>query len=188
MKTKFCFALALLAFTAVAAGAQQQDVGCPMHEKHMAAQAKASVKPDDRPAMRHDSMSAMNERGDKAMGFSQGRTTHHFRLLDDGGAIEVEVNDPRDEASREQIRQHLTQIAQAFTSGDFDLPLFIHDQVPPGVVVMKQLKAEIKYEFENTERGGRVRIKTANAEALAAIRAFLRFQITEHQTGDTTDK
>lgn len=173
----------LLASTAFAASAQQPGaVGCPMHEKHMAAQAKASAKPEDHLSMGHDQFGEMNERGDKAMGFSQSRTTHHFRLLEDGGAIEVEANDRQDAASRASIRQHLSHIAQAFTDGDFDIPMFVHAQVPPGVAVMRKLKAEIKYEFEEMERGGRVRISTANREALAAVRAFLSFQIKEHRT------
>jgi hypothetical protein len=65
--------------------------------------------------------------------------------------------------------------------------MFIHDQVPPGVDAMKRLKAEISYEFEKTESGARVRIKTNNAEALAAVHDFLRFQIKEHQTGDALE-
>jgi hypothetical protein len=195
MKSRFCFAVLLLVYTALAASAQQQQqgAGCPMHEKHMAAQAQASVKPEDNKAMRHDGMDAMkmdamNARGDKAMGFSQGKTTHHFRLLADGGAIEVEANEAQDADSRASIRQHLSHIAQAFADGDFDTPMFIHAQVPPGVAVMKKLRAAIKYEFEETEHGARIRISTANAEALAAIRDFLTFQINEHQTGDQTDK
>jgi hypothetical protein len=188
MKTRFCFAVVLLAFTAFAASAQQPGAGCPMHEKHMAAKAKAAVKPEDHRSMGHDGMEAMNARGDKAMGFAQGKTTHHFRLLADGGAIEVEANDPQDDASRASIRQHLSHIAQAFTDGDFDIPMFVHAQVPPGVPVMKKLRGAIKYEFEETERGARVRISTNNAEALSAIRAFLSFQINEHQTGDPTGK
>ena len=31
----------------------------------------------------------MNERGDHVMGFDHTKTTHHFRLLSDGGSIEV---------------------------------------------------------------------------------------------------
>ena len=30
------------------------------------------------------------------MGFDQARTTHHFLLFTDGGAIDVSVNDPVD--------------------------------------------------------------------------------------------
>jgi hypothetical protein len=133
----------------------------------------------------HDAhLAAVNARGEKAMGFSQTATTHHFILDSDGGVIQVEANDPNDARSREQIRQHLAHVAQAFAAGDFDTPMLVHGRVPPGVPVMSRLKSEISYVYEETERGARVRIKTKNAEALAAVRDFLRFQITDHQTGD----
>lgn len=187
MNSRFYFAVMLLALSTSIANAQQQSAGCPMHEKHLGAQAKASGKSGDEHPMSHDGMKEMNERGDKAMGFAQDKTTHHFRLLTDGGAIEVEANDAQDQASREQIRQHLAHIAQSFSAGDFTTPMFVHDQTPPGVDVMKRLKAEIKYEFENTGRGGRVRIVALSAEARAAVHDFLRFQIKEHQTGDSLE-
>jgi hypothetical protein len=131
-----------------------------------------------------DSMAEMNMRGEREMGFSQTQTTHHFRLLKDGGAIEVEVNETKDTAMRDHVRQHLKEIAQAFSGGDFATPFAVHAQVPPGVPVMKQLKAAIKYEYEETAGGGRVRISTGNSEALSAVQEFLRFQIREHRTGD----
>ena len=49
---------------------------------------------------------------------------------------------------------------------------------------MQKLKTEITYEFEEIDRGAAVRISTKNADALQAIHAFLRSQITEHKTGD----
>ena len=45
-----------------------------------------------------------------------------------------------------------------FSNGNFDAPMLVHAQNPPGVEVMKQLKAEITYEYEETKRGGRIRI------------------------------
>ena len=71
-----------------------------------------------------------------------------------------------------------------FSQGNFSIPMFVHDQTPPGVETMKQQKGAITYKYEQTERGGRVRISTGNGEALKAIHEFLRFQIQEHQTGD----
>lgn len=185
MSSKLYFVLALLALGGLAANAQQQSgTGCPLHEKHRGAQTKASGKTEDTHAVHHDKIKEMNERGDKAMGFAQNKTTHHFRLMPDGGAIEVEANDSQDTASRDKIRTHLEHISQMFSEGNFDAPMLTHDQTPPGVPVMQRLKAEIKYEFEQTERGARVRIKTNNAQALAAVHDFLRFQIKEHETGD----
>lgn len=147
-------------------------------------QSKPQQQIPDCPMMKKTGMEGMNERGDQGMGFSQEKTTHHFYLTKTGGVIQVEANDPKDSVSRDQIRQHLKHIAMMFAEGNFDIPMFVHDLVPPGVPVMKQLKAEIKYQYEETEKGARVRISTSNQEALSAINEFLSFQIKEHQTGD----
>jgi hypothetical protein len=134
----------------------------------------------------HDQHQAgVNDRGDQVMGFDHNKTTHRFRLISDGGAIEVEASDPEDTTSRDQIRQHLSHIARLFAEGDFTSPMLIHSQTPPGVPVMKRLKSTIKYRFENTERGGRIRITTSNREARSAIHDFLAFQIKDHGTGDS---
>jgi len=129
----------------------------------------------------------LNERGDHAMGFSHEKTTHHFRLAVDGGSIEVTANDPEDAASLEQIRAHLSHIATLFKAGDFDKPMFTHGETPPGVLVMKRMKDEITYTFERIDRGGRVRIKASNTEAIDAVHEFLRYQIKDHKTGDSLD-
>ena len=118
------------------------------------------------------------------MGFSHEKSSHHFRLLLDGGAIEVIANEPDDSTTRDEIRTHLTHIAQMFTDGNFQLPMFIHDKVPPGVAVMETKRAAISYTFEPTPAGGRVRIATADKDALGAIHQFLAFQIDDHLTGD----
>lgn len=130
---------------------------------------------------------AVNKRGDKVMGFSHEKTTHHFLLKKDGGSIEVTSNDAQDTASRDLIQQHLQHIAKKFAAGDFEAPMLIHAQTPPGVPVLQKLKIEIKYQFEKSATGGRVRLTTDNAQALAAIHEFLRFQIKDHQTGDSTE-
>jgi hypothetical protein len=135
----------------------------------------------------HDHHQAVNQRGDQVMGFSHDKTKHHFRLYSDGGAIEVETIDPSDTASRDQIRSHLRHISQMFATGDFNAPMLIHDQTPPGVPVLQRLKSEVVYDFENRDKGAAIQIRTKNPEALKAIHAFLRFQILDHQTGDTIE-
>jgi hypothetical protein len=129
----------------------------------------------------------VNARGDQGMGFSHEKTTHHFHLLADGGAIEIHSNEPADAASQEAIRQHLAMIAVKFSQGDFAIPMFIHATVPPGVEDMKRLKSKITYEAEDIENGAQLRITTHDAEALAAIHNFLCFQIRDHQTGDSLE-
>ena len=127
----------------------------------------------------------MNKRGDHVMGFDHMKTTHHFLLQAAGGSIEVTANNAGDVESSKQIRMHLKHIAMMFADGNFNTPMLIHEQTPPGVPVMQELKGEINYDFEEIDRGAAVRITTKNPNALKAVHEFLRFQIKEHKTGDS---
>jgi hypothetical protein len=121
------------------------------------------------------------------MGFPHDTTTHHFRLSPEGGSIEVSANDPKDSATVEAIRKHLAHIAEMFAAGDFEAPMLIHDRVPPGVPVMERDKSRLDWKYEDTEAGGRVLVATKDGEDRKAIHEFLRFQIDDHQTGDSTE-
>jgi len=127
---------------------------------------------------------SLEHRGNQGMGFDQQKITHHFLLTKDGGVIQVSADSPDDKTSIDQIRMHLEHIAGAFASGDFNIPMFVHDQTPPGVDVMKRLRKKMFYKVQFTDAGGRVLIGTANPKARQAIWDFLRFQIREHKTGD----
>lgn len=129
-------------------------------------------------------MDEMNERGDHAMGFDHLKTTHHFILAAEGGSIQVVANDENDKVSRDQIRMHLRHIAMMFGEGNFEIPMLVHDEKPPGTEVMRKLKSEVSYQYQEIERGASVQISTKNPDALAAVHEFLRYQITEHKTGD----
>ncbi|HVT60724.1 MAG TPA: hypothetical protein VHR45_20295 [Thermoanaerobaculia bacterium] len=156
---------------------------CPLHAEHMAAAKAGKATGAGAPDV-PDHFAGVNARGDQAMGFSHTVTTHHFLLHTDGGEIRVEANAPEDTASRDQIRRHLFEIARSFTAGDFHTPMDVHVQIPPGVPTLERLRAAVTYSYSDTERGGRVELRTTNGEALQAIHEFLRFQIREHQTGD----
>ena len=132
-----------------------------------------------------DHHAAVDKRGDHVMGFSHEKTTHHFQLYADGGAIELTANDPKDTESRDQIRMHLSHIAVMIAAGNFQAPMLIHDQVPPGVPTLQRLKAEVVYRFADIPNGGRVKIATRKTEALSAVHEFLKFQIEDHRTGDS---
>lgn len=167
MKSSMTILCALLVCSAAAAAQS--------HEDH------SSVQPD------HSKHEEMNKRGDQGMGFAQDKITHHFLLRKDGGAIQVTTNSADDKTSKDEIQMHLHHIARAFRSGDFNIPMFVHDQTPPGVDAMSKLKDQIHYKYESAENGGRVVISSANAEAVTAIHEFLKFQITEHKTGDALE-
>jgi hypothetical protein len=166
-KSQIIFAIAVLAVFLVVSGCSHSET--KDHSEHQS------------------HLDKVNQQGDKAMGFSHQKTKHKFILLKDGGAIQVKANDAKDTTSIEQIRKHLSQLPKMFSAGNFEDPLATHGRIPPGVPDMKRLKREIDYKFEEVERGGRVRISTENKEALKAVHDFLRFQIEDHQTGDSVE-
>jgi hypothetical protein len=129
---------------------------------------------------------AFQDRGAHVMGFDQDKTVHHFRLHPDGGAVDIAVKDGADTVNRDAIRSHLPHIAQMFGDGNFDAPMLIHQTEVPGTDRMAALKSRIRFVYVETARGGRLDILTTDVDALAAVHAFLRFQIADHRTGDTT--
>ena len=130
-------------------------------------------------------LGSLDQRGAMVMGFDQQSTVHHFLLFIDGGAIDVNVKDSADVANRDAIRSHLSHIAMMFADGDFEAPMLVHNSKDvPGTRGMATHKDVIRYRYVETRDGGRVDIVTTDAEALAAVHAFLTFQITDHHTGD----
>ena len=173
---RIALSIALASIPFVFAATQQSN---PYPQRPPAARSEPATQDD------HEHMK-MNERGEEGMGFSQTATTHHFLLKPNGGVIQVESDDPAETANRDHIHLHLTHIARAFAAGQFNIPMFVHDTVPPGVPEMKRLHKKIRYTYEESPNGGRVLISTQDPDALVAIHNFLRFQIEQHRTGDPT--
>lgn len=159
-------AVLILAGAATAATAEDHQ-GCPMMSKtgHQA---------------------EVDHRHQHTTGVPTDGTRHHFVLAEDGGSIHLGVADEGQAATRDRIREHLKLIARSFAAGDFGMPTEIHDQVPPGVEVMKAHADTIRYVYAESPEGGVVTLSTQDPEALAAIHEFLRFQIRDHGTGDPT--
>jgi hypothetical protein len=164
---------AVLLFSSVlASAAQASEPACPLHAQHQQKPAQHSA----------EHFAGVDQRGDEVMGFSHQRTTHRFLIEPQGGIIQVVVQEAADAESLRQIRSHLAEVARQFETGDFSMPKAIHDRVLPGVPEMIQRKEAIDYQYEDVENGGRVVIRTADPEAVAAVHAFLQAQITDHRT------
>jgi hypothetical protein len=175
MKLLAMMLLAALCLSAQTDVKKDNDMSkCPMHAQHQ--------------AENQSHLGDVQKRGEahEGMGFSQTETTHHFILTVKGGYIQVTANDANDAESIEQVQMHFAHIAQSFAAGDFAIPHFVHDQTPPGVKTMQKLKKQITYTNERIENGARLVISSSSPQAIAAIHDFLRFQISDHQTGDPT--
>jgi hypothetical protein len=165
---RFTLLAALLLATLPLFLSAEEPPPCPLHAAHAESGTAAEL----------------DHRGDQVMGFDHTRTTHHFRVESDGGVVEVEATSPEDDESRQAIRSHLHEIAGMFTRGDFTSPFTIHQRVLPGVPVMIEKKDAIRYLYEETERGARIRISSSDSSAVSAVHEFLQAQIGDHRTGD----
>ncbi len=125
--------------------------------------------------------SALQQRGQKAMGVDQYASAHVFEPLSDGGRIVLQMKEV-DAAGEAIIRDHMRAIATAFGGGDFAIPGQVHAvSEVPGAAAMTRLRSHISYEARDLERGGEVRLTARNPEAVRAIHEFLAFQRTDHR-------
>jgi hypothetical protein len=124
----------------------------------------------------------LQDRGRAAMGVDQYTSSHVFEPLPDGGRISLQ-RDVDDSAGVARIRQHMGDIARAFASGDFTLPGFVHAREVPGTAVMRARHAQISYSPDTLPRGGQLRIRTTDPEAVRAVHEFLAFQRHDHRAG-----
>jgi hypothetical protein len=88
-----------------------------------------------------------------------------IRLEADGGAIEVEAKRVNDTQTRDSVRQRLRH----------DL----REQFPSATPAMQEHRNRIKYKYQETTRGARIRIIAKDHAALAAVQEFLRSQMTQ---------
>lgn len=126
--------------------------------------------------------SALQLRGQVAMGVDQYTSTHRFDALPDGGRIELQ-RDAEDPEGIATIRRHLQEIAGAFRKGDFSTPAFVHLREMPGTREMTERRAALTYTYRELPRGGEVRITTRDPQALRAVHAFMAAQRHDHRAG-----
>ena len=131
------------------------------------------------------SFAGVQTRGRAAMGVDKYTSTHRFDALPDGGRIELQ-RDSDDSVGVTTIRAHIRAIALAFKSGDFSTPGFVHMRMVPGTDVMAAKRGVISYEPRDLPRGAELRIRTTDAEAIAAIHRFMAFQRSDHHAGGET--
>jgi hypothetical protein len=138
-----------------------------------AAVAQGSPPPND------SAHAAMQRRGAEVMGVDQGTSVHVFEALPNGGVIELQRASD-DSAGARVIQAHLRAIAQAFSSGDFSMPTYVHMTSAPGARIMSDRRNAIRYDYRALPRGAALRITTSDPVARKAIWDFIAFQRNEH--------
>jgi hypothetical protein len=92
------------------------------------------------------------------------RSSKRFLLDKEGGTIEIQASDGGDKETRDAVRRQLKEQARK--------------GVPSVTPAMQEHKKEIKYRYEKTSRGGRLRIIAKGREALLAVQEFVRSEMS----------
>ena len=122
----------------------------------------------------------------KVSGFDNERVNRHFYVLKNGGAVEITVKDPNDEATIKAIQAHLKKESDLWTKGNFETLTTVYGRPPEGAAQLKKLRDEVTYAVVAEENGAVIRMFTVNQSAKSAIHDYLKFQIDQLKTGDPT--
>lgn len=76
---------------------------------------------------------SMLQRGNIAMDFDQNKITHNFIPTANGGNVVITSLNGNDTKTINQIREHIKNIQNDFSKGNFTKPFFIHAQEVPGM-------------------------------------------------------
>ena len=127
---------------------------------------------------RHAEVSA---RGAHVMPFDLKATTHLFTKTKTGGVQQVIAKSPQDNMQIRLIREHLREIADQFTTGNFSAPTQIHGALMPGLNELKNAKpGEISIHYEDLPDGGQIRYLTSSALLVAALQRWFDAQLSDH--------
>lgn len=127
-----------------------------------------------------DRQAEVAEAGAEVMPFDLDQTTHVFTETDTGGVQDVIADDPSDELSIEQIREHLEIEAGKFSKGDFSDPTAIHGADMPGLAVLKDRYADIEVTLTSTETGSTITYEATDPAVISAIHDWFKAQSSDH--------
>jgi hypothetical protein len=127
----------------------------------------------------------MNSRFSKAVGVPLDKFILHYYLVKNGGVVELAAKDPSDTSTIEAIQKYLQGQKELWEKGKETVVTDIHGKFPEPAATMKKLRNEITFYMAKTDAGGVLRMFSINDQARVAIQDYMKFEISEHKTGDS---
>lgn len=125
----------------------------------------------------------VSARGAGVMPFDLTATTHLFSKNKAGGVQQVIAKSSQDSTQIRLIREHLREIADQFTTGNFTGPTHIHGASMPGLNELKNAKpGEVSINYQDLPGGGQIRYSTASVPLIAALHRWFDAQLSDHGT------
>jgi hypothetical protein len=121
------------------------------------------------------------KRGAVVMPFDLNSTVHIFTKTANGGIQKIITRKPNDEVQVRLVRNHLKEIADQFSKGDYSGPSSIHGDEMPGLSELKHAQpGEIKFQYGEVNSGAEIRYTTDKPKLIAAIHTWFDSQLSDH--------
>jgi hypothetical protein len=115
------------------------------------------------------------------MPFALEKTLHQFTKTKTGGIQRVVVRDGVDQTQIPLIRQHLQEMAEKFSHGDFSGPEAIHDADMPGLAQLKATKAgSLHITYAEEPAGASLTYSSQQKQLVKAVHHWFAAQVHEH--------
>ncbi|TAK04413.1 MAG: hypothetical protein EPO39_11500 [Candidatus Manganitrophaceae bacterium] len=118
--------------------------------------------------------------GHDVMPFDLSKTTHIFKMTEEGGVQRVIVKDSTASDQISLIQQHLEHEAARFQSGDFSDPANLHGENMPGLRELHAGASHLKITYTALPRGAEIRFETSDIRLQTAIHRWFGAQLSEH--------
>jgi len=119
--------------------------------------------------------------GAHVMPFSLEQTTHIFSKTDKGGLQQVIAKDSSDSGQIRLIREHLSEISEEFSQGNFSDPAEIHGDDMPGLAELRAAQpGEIRIVYKELPDGAEIDYSTDEAKLINAIHQWFDAQLSDH--------
>ncbi len=127
-----------------------------------------------------DRQTQVADAGAQVMPFDLDATTHIFTNKPDGGIQDVVADNPDDDDSISEIREHLRVEVDKFQAGDFSDPESIHGSDMPGLATLQARFSEIAVELELSETGASISYVAVDPALVTAIHDGFQAQTSDH--------
>ena len=128
----------------------------------------------------------VRQSGAEVMPFDLDKTKHSFVKTDNGGVQTVVAMDPTDTPQVELVREHLMEITQDFSAGNFGDPVSIHGADMPGVQELSKASDKLTITFREVSAGGEITYASRDAQTVGHVHAWFDAQTADHGA-DATD-
>ena len=121
------------------------------------------------------------QRGTHVMPFDLEKTLHVFSKTVDGGIQQVITKQKEDTVQIQLIRDHLLEISEEFSQGDFSKPEHIHGENMPGLAVLKTAGPDrLKIEYLELPDGAQITYSAKLPRFINAIHHWFDAQLGDH--------